>query len=108
MVRMDLRQKAWRLAQKVLQSYTYTLHELDLKSQNDKPYGNIRIYVPELEANEFPSRLRFFGGDVYILQIPQRQKSATNVTASTRPGHVPDNINVKFLVPIHTVDHAKN
>ncbi|POS84601.1 hypothetical protein EPUL_003455 [Erysiphe pulchra] len=33
------------------------------KSQNDEPYGNIRICVPKAKANKFPSRLRIFGED---------------------------------------------
>ncbi|POS84820.1 hypothetical protein EPUL_004464, partial [Erysiphe pulchra] len=33
------------------------------KSQNDEPYGNIRICLPEAKANKFPSRLRIFGED---------------------------------------------
>ena len=36
------------------------------RSQNDEPYGYIRICVPESKAGKFPSRLRIFGEAVLL------------------------------------------
>ncbi|KAI0993427.1 hypothetical protein K3495_g14757 [Podosphaera aphanis] len=44
------------------------------RSQNDEPYGYIRICVPELKAARFPSRLRVFGEAVSVRRIRKRQQ----------------------------------
>lgn len=44
------------------------------RSQNDEPYGYIRICVPELKAARFPSRLRVFGEAVSVRRIKNRQQ----------------------------------
>ncbi|POS84923.1 hypothetical protein EPUL_003510 [Erysiphe pulchra] len=43
-------------------------------SQNDEPTGFIRLYVPELKANRFPTRLRVYGEAVSIQKIRKRQQ----------------------------------
>ncbi|KAI0999196.1 hypothetical protein K3495_g8998 [Podosphaera aphanis] len=44
------------------------------RSQNDELYGHFRIYVPELKAARFPSRLRVFGEAVPVHSIRERQQ----------------------------------
>ncbi|KHJ35962.1 putative effector protein [Erysiphe necator] len=43
------------------------------RSQNEEPYGYIRICVPESKAGKFPSRLRIFGEAVSIQRIRKRE-----------------------------------
>lgn len=42
------------------------------RTQIDESYGYIRIYVPESKAGSFPSRLRIFGGAIFIQRIRKR------------------------------------
>ncbi|KHJ31716.1 putative effector protein [Erysiphe necator] len=44
------------------------------RSQNEEPYGYIRICVPESRADKFPSRLRIFGEAVSIQRIRPRSQ----------------------------------
>ncbi|POS82851.1 hypothetical protein EPUL_004811, partial [Erysiphe pulchra] len=41
---------------------------------NEEPYGYIRICVPEIRADKFPSRLRIFGEAVSVQRIRQRNE----------------------------------
>lgn len=43
------------------------------RSENEEPYGQVRICVPENKADKFPSRLRVFGEAVSIQRIRQRR-----------------------------------
>ncbi|POS82654.1 hypothetical protein EPUL_006041, partial [Erysiphe pulchra] len=44
------------------------------RSQDDQPFGHIRISVPEAKSNKFPPRLRLFGEAVFVQRIRQRQQ----------------------------------
>ena len=78
------------------------------RSQNEEPYGYIRICVPESRADKFPSRLRIFGeeylfkGSAHEVKLPY----ARSALAFMLLDYVLDQRNVGLVALMHITVHV--